>query len=77
MLRSIGLGREEGGSEECTLGRADGGGGGFKGLGSDGRGESGRGDSSVGRVHISKSGSAGRTRETVWTPGPLVGVERP
>ena len=48
---------------------------GSKGRGGSGRGKSGRGDSSVGRVHVSESGSVGG--EAVWTPGPLVGVERP
>ena len=76
------LGRKEGGVEDCTLEGADGGGGGFEGSSSEGRdgsgrGRSRRGDSFVGRVRVSKSGSAGGTREAIWTLGPLVGVERP
>ena len=31
----------------------------------------------MGRVRVSESGSVGRTSEAVWTPGPLVGIERP
>ena len=31
----------------------------------------------MGCVHVSESGSVGGTGEAVWTPGPLVGVERP
>ena len=76
------LEREERGAEDCTLGGADGRGGGFEGLGSEGRdrsgrGRSGRGDSFVGRVCGLESRSAEGTEEAVWTLGPLVGVERP
>ena len=73
----MGLEREEGGAEDCTLGGDDGRGGGSQGLGSERRGGSGRGGSSVGSVRVSESGSAGGTKEAVWTPGPLVGIERP
>ena len=78
----MGLGSEEGGAEDCTLEGTSGGGRSIRGPGS-GRQRwirmrmSGRSGSSMGCIRVSESGSVGGTGKAVWTPGPLVGIERP